>query len=148
MLLQLFVGSVVIFISVLIEVSFIYFAVKEIKALRLRAAFRSDLITMMAYLGAVTLWLLLAFSIVTWVWAFTLLSLGSFATLEQALYFSMVAFTSLGLGDLLLEHDWRLLSGMIAANGLLLFGLNTAILVEVLRELLKAREKRQQEEME
>jgi len=148
MLLQLFIGSVVIFISILIEVSFIYFAVKEMKALSLRSIFKSDLVAMMAYLGAVTLWLLAAFSIVTWVWAFTLLLLGSFETLEHALYFSMVAFTSLGLGDVLLEQDWRLLSGMIAANGLLLFGLNTAILVEVLRELLKAVERKEREGIE
>lgn len=138
MLIQLFVGSVVITLSILIEVLFIFVAIKEMKKFALKSVFKSHLVAMMTYLAGVTLWLLFAFSIITWIWAFTLLGLGSFKTLEESLYFSMVAFTSLGFGDVVLETDWRILSGMIAANGLLLFGLNTAILVETLRELLKA----------
>jgi len=135
MIFQIFIGSCVIVVSVLIEIVFIYVAIEEIK--KFKRFFESSLFNTMVYLTAVTLWLLAAFSVVIWVWAFTLFYLGSFSTLEESLYFSMVAFTSLGLGDLLLDHNWRLLSGMIAANGLLLFGLNTAILVETLRALLK-----------
>ena len=58
-----------------------------------------------------------------------------FATLEASVYFSLVAYTTLGFGDILLPNDWRLLSGMAAANGLLNFGLLTAILVETLRQI-------------
>jgi hypothetical protein len=47
----------------------------------------------------------------------------------------MVSFTTLGFGDVTLPHDWRLLSGIIAANGLILFGLNTAFLIEILNRL-------------
>jgi hypothetical protein len=68
-----------------------------------------------------------------WIWALAFLGLGIFPTLEASVYFSLVAFTTLGFGDVLLPDDWRLLSGMSGANGLLLFGLMTAMLVEVLR---------------
>lgn len=77
-----------------------------------------------------------SFSIViagVWIWALAFRALGIFATLEGSVYFSLVAFTTLGFGDILLPTEWRLLAGMSAANGLLLFGLLTAMLVEVLR---------------
>lgn len=138
MLLQLFIGSIVVTLSIIIEVIFIFIAVQRMSKLGETKVFSSNLLAMMFYLIGITLWLLLAFSIVTWLWAFTLFGLGSFSSLEEALYFSMVAFTSLGFGDLILGENWRLLSGMIAANGLLLFGLNTAVLVETLRQVLLA----------
>ena len=65
--------------------------------------------------------------------------LGAFETLERALYFSVVVFTTLGFGDITLPEPLRLLSGLSAANGLLLFGLSTAYLVEFLSGLRQLR---------
>ncbi len=69
-----------------------------------------------------------------WIWAVALYALGIFALFETAIYFALVAFTTLGFGDILLPTQWRLLGGLAATNGLLLFGLLTAMLVETLRE--------------
>jgi hypothetical protein len=69
-----------------------------------------------------------------WLWAVAFYFLDIFVSFEAAVYFALVAFTTLGFGDLLLPTEWRLLGGFAAANGLLLFGLLTAILVETLRE--------------
>ena len=85
-----------------------------------------------------TLWLMAAHSLGVWIWAATFLMLGTFSALEPALYFSVVSFTALGFGDVVLTPQWRLLSGMSAANGLLIFGLSTAFLVEFLSRLRKA----------
>ncbi len=68
-----------------------------------------------------------------WVWAGAYMHLGVFATLEESVYFSLVSYTTLGFGDVLLHKDWRLLAGMEAANGFLNFGMLTALLVETLR---------------
>lgn len=70
-----------------------------------------------------------------WVWALAFVGLGVFDTLEPAAYFSLVSFTTLGFGDILLPIEWRILGGMAAANGLLNIGLYTALLVEVLRRV-------------
>ena len=70
-----------------------------------------------------------------WIWAIAFYALGVFITLEASVYFSLVSFTTLGFGDILLPQEWRLLSGMAAANGLLNFGLLTALLVEALRHV-------------
>lgn len=74
-----------------------------------------------------------------WMWALVYLGLGEFDRLEPAVYFSTVVFTTLGFGDLVVSPDWRLMASCEAAGGLLLFGLSTAFLFEVLREILPPR---------
>ena len=67
-------------------------------------------------------------------WALTFVQAGVFDTMEPAFYFSLVAYTTLGFGDIIVPVEWRLLSGFAAANGFLLFGWSTAFQVELLRE--------------
>ena len=55
--------------------------------------------------------------------------------METSVYFAGVAFTTLGFGDIILPYEWRQLAGLCAANGLLVFGVSAAVLVEVLRQL-------------
>lgn len=74
-----------------------------------------------------------------WVWAFAFLAVGEFAALEPALYFSTVAFTTLGFGDIIVSPQWRLFASFEAAAGLFLFGLSTAFFFEVLRDVWRSR---------
>lgn len=86
-------------------------------------------------LMATGLWVLAVVRVGVWIWGLTLLWVGAFGTLEEAIYFALVAYTTLGLGDLIAHPEWRILSAMAAANGLLSFGLLTALLVEALRQV-------------
>ena len=86
-------------------------------------------------LVAVCLWVLAVVTTGVWTWALALLNLGAFPDLETAVYFGLVAFTTLGLGDIVPPHDWRILSAMASVNGFLSFGLMTALLVEALRQV-------------
>jgi hypothetical protein len=133
---QLTLGSAIISLTIFIEVFFIYVVINELRSSRVLVKIKSNFLRTSSILTAVTLWLLAAFSIATWLWAIAFYYLECFPSLEESLYFAMVAFTSLGFGDIILPHEWRLFSGMIAANGLLLFGLNTAILMETLHSIL------------
>jgi hypothetical protein len=83
----------------------------------------------------VSLWVLGIITAGVWIWAGAFYALGIFPNLEEAVYFAMVSYTTLGFGDVLLPKEWRLLAGMAAANGLLNFGLLTALLVEALRHV-------------
>jgi len=69
------------------------------------------------------------------VWAVTYLALNAMEGLEQALYFSMVTFTTLGYGDVLLSEKWRLLASFEAANGIIMFGWSTAIIMAVVHRI-------------
>ena len=89
---------------------------------------------LMVVLAMSLIWTLLMMTAAVWLWALSFHGLGIFASLEESVYFALVAFTTLGFGDLLLPVEWRLLGGLAAANGLLMFGLLTAILVEILRD--------------
>ncbi len=131
---QLLLGSIVIPITVLVQIIFIQIAIKQLRKFE-KAEQKLNTIKVSGLLSLSALWLLAALSIAIWIWAGFFLLIGC-STLEQSLYFSMVAFTTLGFGDLTLPQEWRLLSGMIAANGLVLFGLNTAFLIEVLHRTL------------
>ena len=63
------------------------------------------------------------------VWAITYLALNAIQGLEKALYFSMVTFTTLGYGEIVLDEQWRLLASFEAANGVIMFGWTTAIVI-------------------
>lgn len=69
-----------------------------------------------------------------WLWAFAymILHLPELKTLEDAVYFSTVTFTTLGYGDLVLKDNWRVMSGIEAANGIVLLGWSTAFVLEVM----------------
>lgn len=67
-----------------------------------------------------------------WIYALTYLALGEFGgSIEAALYFSTTAFTTAGIGDVLLSSDWRMLGAAETANGFLLIGWSTAFLVSL-----------------
>ncbi|MEL6687636.1 MAG: ion channel, partial [Pseudomonadota bacterium] len=88
-----------------------------------------------ATLSAFTTWLLLGILIIVCLWTILFLALNVFSTGEESFYFSLVAFTTLGFGDVILPDQWRILSGFVAMNGFILFGLNTAIMLEVMIRL-------------
>jgi len=70
------------------------------------------------------------------IWAAAYLALGAIADLEAALYFSTVTFTTLGYGDLTLDSNWRLLGSFEAANGTIMFGWTTALVLAVLQRMV------------
>jgi len=74
-------------------------------------------------------------------WAVTYLGLNALQNFEQALYFSMVTFTTLGYGDVVLNDYWRLLSSFEAANGIIMFGWTTAIVIYVVQRVYTIAEK-------
>ena len=61
------------------------------------------------------------------------------ANFETAFYFSAENYTALGYGDVVLSGQWRLLGPLEAINGLLLFGLSTAVMFAVLNRLVTSR---------
>ena len=68
-------------------------------------------------------------------WAYTYLIVDALSHLEEALYFSLVTYTTLGYGEIVLGQDWRLLSAFEAANGIIIFGWTTAVLIAVIQRI-------------
>ena len=137
MALQLTIGTVMIILSIVLAAAFAQMLVS------LKGRFNAWIvrephgIKFVAVLSVAIIWIQVAYSIFIWSWAALFKGIGAFGSWEEALYFSIVSFTTLGFGDILLPVEWRLLSGMAAANGLLMFGFFTAYIVEVMRRIHK-----------
>lgn len=135
MLIQISVGTALLVLNV--TLSALAAMVLELAFVRwhgwlLREPHRPKLVLLVA---GVSFWLLGVITAGVWVWAGAYLWAGAFATLEEAVYFSIVMYTTLGLGDVILPQEWRILSGMEAANGFLNFGLLSALFIEALRQV-------------
>ena len=68
-------------------------------------------------------------------WAATYHLLNALEGFEPAFYFSMVTFTTLGYGEIVLEEQWRLLASFEAANGIIMFGWTTAIILAAVQRI-------------
>ena len=68
-------------------------------------------------------------------WAMIFFWLGEFGDRHTALYHSLVNFTSLGYGDIVMSARHRLLGAMEAANGVLMFGLSAGSILSVMNRM-------------
>ena len=69
-------------------------------------------------------------------WAGLYRAFGAVRDFEEALYFSGVTFTSLGYGDVVLKGRIRLLAPLQAANGLMMFGVTTAVFIAAVQRAI------------
>jgi Ion channel len=72
-------------------------------------------------------------------WAALFMVCGEFSDFGTAFYHSAVNYTSLGYGDLIMTPSWRLLGPLETANGMLLFGVSTAMIFAVMLWLIQVR---------
>ena len=91
--------------------------------------------TRVSLISAVVLMLFVAALLESSIWAAIYLAVGAMPDLESALYFSTVTFTTLGYGDLTLDTGWRLLSSFQAANGTIMFGWTTALVMALVHRM-------------
>jgi hypothetical protein len=85
--------------------------------------------------GGVVLLMFFVSVIEVLVWSVTYLWLDALEGFEEATYFSMVTFTTLGYGEIVLDEQWRLLASFEAANGIIMFGWTTAIVLAVVQRV-------------
>ena len=62
-----------------------------------------------------------------------------FPNFAPAFYHSAVNYTSLGYGDVVMSSSWRLLGPLETADGMLMFGVSTAMLFAVIQRLIQTR---------
>lgn len=134
MLTQLLIGSLLTLATIVVAAGSWWALEKVLIRIHVWAVNPPQGLKLMVILSLALVWTLGMMTIAVWLWAIAFRLLEVFITFEASVYFSLVSFTTLGFGDVLLPHEWRLLGGMAAANGLLMFGLLTAILVEILRD--------------
>ncbi len=127
MIAQIILGATMIVVTTLIQGVFTVLGIERLRD-HLSTRTTKSIVRSTLKLAVFVLWLFLATIVQVWVWAMLYLVLGAIGSLEKAVYFSTVTFTTLGFGDITLDETWRLLSSFEAANGLLMFGWSTALI--------------------
>jgi Ion channel len=72
-------------------------------------------------------------------WAVLYMICGEFSDFSTAYYHSAVNYTSLGYGDIIMSPAWRLLGPLETADGMLLFGVSTAMIFAIILWLAETR---------
>jgi hypothetical protein len=71
------------------------------------------------------------------IWAVLFMLLGEFISFPAALYHSAVNFATLGYGDIVMSERWRMLGPVESAQGILMFGLSTALMTATVLDVVK-----------
>jgi Ion channel len=130
-------GAVVctVFIHALALSATVDFVRRERRLGRAGASFWSDF----AIVLLAMLFTLVAHLIEIALWAVLFVICGEFRELGTAYYHSAVNYTTLGYGDLIMTPSWRLLGPLEAANGMLMFGVSTAVIFALIQWLIQTR---------
>ena len=144
MLINLLTGLPVILLCLVLQALFITWCLRTYLRFRPCTQASSAMLPDILLLSAVMLVLMLGNCLQMALWAGLFLLLGEFERFVDALYFSGVTFATLGYGDLVLSEGWRLLSALEAANGILMFGVSTAVMTAAVSDLLKHNLRQQQ----
>jgi hypothetical protein len=139
LLIRLVVGCAVVICTVLIHVlplsATVSFVRREKKRGHLGISFRRD----MGIVVRVILHAFVAHLIEIALWAALFVICGEFSHFATAYYHSAVNYTSLGYGDIIMSPTWKLLGPLETADGMLLFGVPTAMIFAVIQRLVEAR---------
>ncbi len=140
MLLNIFIGVLVIGITITIQAYGTWYWLNRIsrnKHLQSLTGFDKNAVKLLIFTA---LFLLSLNFIEAIVWGFTyylLPGITEFQTLEKAIYFSMVTFTTLGYGEITISSSNRILAGFEAMSGVLLLGWTTAMMFSVIQFIMK-----------
>ncbi len=72
-------------------------------------------------------------------WAVVFVLCGQFGHLSSAFYNSAMLYTSLGAGEVAMSSSWKLLGPFETADGMLAFGVSTAIVISVIQLMVRTR---------
>ena len=103
---------------------------------RVRDALESaNVLRRVALLLRLFMWIVLLHLIQVGIWAVGYWGARQVPNLETAVYFSLVTYTTIGFGDVVLGPGWRVLAGIEGLTGILLIGWSTAFVFTVVNRM-------------
>lgn len=136
MFLNLIVGLPVMLLCLLLQAFFLNLSLRQYARFKVshRGEETAKLNVLLLY--TVLLLLTLAYIAETLIWAALFMLLGEFDDFRTAVYHSGVNFVTLGYGDVVMSPRWRMLGPLEAANGILMFGLSTAVMTASVLDII------------
>lgn len=133
---QIIFGSLMLILCSFVHISLLVLTVKLIRWLDHKATKPDEDVHWGGILMVAFTMVVIAHAFQVWLWAATFVGLGALSNLSEAVYFSLVTYTTLGYGDVTVADGFKTFAAMAAATGLLNFGLSTAFLVGLLGKIL------------
>ena len=122
---QIFWGSVVLGLCLVIHIAIIVWSVSLVKLLGPKLLRYSVRVRLGVLLSKAFGFVIISHAIQVWILAFSFVIIKAFPTLGEAVYFSLTTYTTLGYGDILLDADHRVYGAMASFTGLMNIGLST-----------------------
>ena len=135
MLVPLFLGSVMVVGNMVIQIFVLLLMMHMLIRRMAKLPDSNGLLYQTRALGALVFVLFFGHLLQFATWAALFVYLGEFGAFATAFYHSSVNFTSLGYGDIVMSERWRLLGGLEAANGVLMFGLSAGVLLSMMNRM-------------
>jgi hypothetical protein len=133
MLVQLVLATVMVVMTVLVHLFGLAILMRVLRSHT--RIFRKLTIMPLTLLLAATIGIIMIHTLEIWLYALLYLQLGAFGHFEQALYFSTVTYATIGYGDVVMAHEWRILGAIEGAAGIVMLGWSTAFLISLLTQL-------------
>lgn len=130
-------GLGVILLCTVLQCALVAGLIRVVLVLKDRGKLHMNFLHFAVALCATVLVLLCGNLVQTVIWAGVFLFYGEFALFERAFYFSLVNFTTLGYGDIVLKDERAVLGPLEAINGVLMLGLTTSVLFAVLANMFR-----------
>jgi hypothetical protein len=124
--------------NIVIHALFIGVIVRELRRDLLSGRLGPRYSANLTFVAVATLMVFAAHLVEIAVWALAFLGCGQFSHFSAAFYHSASSYTTLGDG-LLMAPEWRLMDPLEAANGMVMFGVSTAMVFAVVQRLIQTR---------
>lgn len=134
---NLIIGGLTMVLCVVIQCVVVGILLRSLLSLEKGKGFHPTVRRSALLLVGVTLVMLAGNFLQMILWATLFYGCGEFASFSTAFYHSVVNFSTLGYGDLVMSDERRLLGALEASNGVLMLGLTTSVLFAVLSALMR-----------
>lgn len=136
---QIMWGSLYLGLCFVVEVLLLVWCTLVIVHLSIRLRHLSRAMRTAAVISVSLAFIVLAHTLQVWLWAGVWIWSDVLTDWNEALYFSLVTYTTLGYGDIVLGPGLRIFAAFAAVAGLLAFGLSTAYLVALISRIFEGR---------
>ena len=134
---NLLLGCGMIVLCLSLQVLVVSYLLRGLHVLEEKHRIRFSTLSIWTFLITVSLVLLIGNLCQAALWAWLFFDLDEFKDFVTALYYSLVNFTTLGYGDLVMSPERRILGALEAANGVLMLGLTTSTLYSVIGRIMR-----------
>ncbi len=134
---QILWGSLYLGVCFLIEILLLTWCVLVIRKLLDRWENANPVIATAGPISVALVFIIFTHTVQVWIWAIVWVLGDVLPDWNTALYFSLVTFTTLGYGDIVLGEQLRIFGAFASVTGLLAFGLSTAFLVALMTRVFQ-----------